>query len=230
MFDWNNSQNGRLLGFIGILSTLLQGGYVRRALARTGELKMAQRGVVACVLSLIIMSSLSSMAANPQRLATAIRLMYLAAALLAFTSATVVNSLTALASLQCDDDNNSSSATQKHPQLAKGRCLGEFRSSGQLGRAIGPILACALYWTAGAKRCCAILNVTDRVDAPAGPMVTYGTCGFLMFILATHMRRIVTGKVYLTLSPSKHNARADTRHSSEEKDRLRNWEGTLFPM
>jgi hypothetical protein len=217
VFDWNNSQNGRLLGFIGILSTLLQGGYVRRALARTGELKMAQRGVVACVLSLIIMSSLSSMAENPQRLATAIRLMYLAAALLAFTSATVVNSLTALASLQCDDDNNSSSAAQKDPQLAKGRSLGEFRSSGQLGRAIGPILACALYWTAGAKRCCPILNVTDRIDAPAGPMVTYGACGFLMFVLATHMRRIVTGKVYLKLSSSNHNARADTEHSFQKR-------------
>lgn len=151
VFDWNNSQNGRMLGFIGVLSTLLQGGYVRRIMAKTGELKMAQRGVSACVLSLIIMSTLPSMAADPQRLASGIKLMYLAAAFLAFTSATVVNSLTAMASLQCDDDIESPSSGLQDPRLAKGRALGEFRSSGQLGRAIGPIMACASYWTKGAS-------------------------------------------------------------------------------
>jgi len=177
VFDWNNSQNGRMLGFIGVLSTLLQGGYVRRAIATTGELKMAQRGVTACVLSLVIMSTLPSVAGNanspPQRLglglglATGVKFMYLAAAFLAFTSATVVNSLTALASLQCDDDSSTSTessssvsapATQ-NPQLAKGRALGEFRSWGQLGRAIGPILACASYWTSGANNAVLIVRL-----------------------------------------------------------------------
>jgi hypothetical protein len=140
-----------MLGFIGVLSTLLQGGYVRRTMVKTGELKMAQRGVSACVLSLILMSTLPSMAANPQRLVTGIKLMYLAAAFLAFTSATVVNSLTAMASLQCNDDTDSTSAASQNPRLAKGRALGEFRSSGQLGRALGPIMACASYWTIGAS-------------------------------------------------------------------------------
>jgi len=99
--------------------------------------------------------------------------------------------LTALASLQCDDDTSISTESSssvaalvtQNPQLAKGRALGEFRSWGQLGRAIGPILACASYWT-------------------AGPTITYGTCGFLMLILATHMRRMVTGKLRLELSAS----------------------------
>ena len=139
MFDWNNSQNGRLLGFIGVLSTLLQGGYVRRAIAKTGELRMAQRGVSTCVLALIVMSTLPSIAANHDLLSTGIKAMYLAAAFLAFTSATVVNSLTALASLQCDDDSDKK-VTEQYPQLAKGRALGGFRSSGQLGRALGPLL------------------------------------------------------------------------------------------
>ena len=73
----------------------------------------------------------------------ALKLLYAAAACMAFTSATVVNSLTACASLQCDDprfDEVTGKPLDEHPQLAKGEALGRFRSSGQLGRAIGPIL------------------------------------------------------------------------------------------
>lgn len=62
---------------------------------------------------------------------------------MAFTSATVVSSLTAFASLQCDEpgvDEVSGKPLEEHPQLAKGKALGMFRSSGQLGRAIGPLI------------------------------------------------------------------------------------------
>lgn len=194
VFDWNNSQNGRLLGFIGVLSTLLQGGYVRRAIARTGEIKMAQRGVASCVLALLVMTTLPYLASDPSRLSTGIQALYLAAAFLAFTSATVVNSLTAAASLQCDDDSDSKTAI-KHPQLAKGRALGGFRSSGQLGRALGPLLACALYWTVGmlrgSFRCFPIMLTTSYI----GPTVTYGASGFFMFLLAAHLRRVASPKV-----------------------------------
>ena len=31
----------------------------------------------------------------------------------------------------------------------KGETLGVFRSSGQLGRALGPIITCSLYWVYG---------------------------------------------------------------------------------
>jgi hypothetical protein len=78
--------------------------------------------------------------------------------------------LTALASVQCDHgidskDGEKDSKVVGDPRLAKGRALGEFRSAGQLGRAVGPILgtwfpvrfvtrliartACASYWTFG---------------------------------------------------------------------------------
>lgn len=146
MFDWTNAQNGRLLGFIGILSTLLQGGYVRRAIAKTGEIVMARRGVSSCVFSLFFLSLLPYLARDEVPyfagggVRIGIRLMYLAAAFLAFTSATVVNSLTALASLQCDEDSEQEGKKVLHPELSKGRALGQFRSSGQLGRAIGPLL------------------------------------------------------------------------------------------
>lgn len=149
LFDWNNTQNGSLIGYIGIVSALLQGGYVRRAIPKVGEGMMARRGVSSCLLALAIMASLSKL-----KQATAIKAIFVAATFLAFTSATVVNSLTALASLQCDHgidskDGEKDSKVVGDPRLAKGRALGEFRSAGQLGRAVGPILACASYWTFG---------------------------------------------------------------------------------
>lgn len=131
MFDWSNSENGRLLATMGILSALLQGGYTRTATRKIGEGVMARRGVISCAISFILISSLPYLQYH-----TASRVIYAAAVFLAFTSATVVSSLTSLASLQCDDEVSNDGASP----LAKGRALGQFRSSGQLGRAIGPLL------------------------------------------------------------------------------------------
>ena len=96
---------------------------------------MARQGVGSCVLGFALLAALPRyVQSNPT---FALRLLQLAAVCLAFTSATVVNSLTACASLQCDDVSGEGG---EHPELAKGRALGRFRSSGQLGRAIGPLL------------------------------------------------------------------------------------------
>lgn len=137
VFDWNNSQNGRLIGFIGIVSALLQGGYVRKAITKSGEGVMARRGIASCAVAMALMAVIPHLSID----SLAPKVLLLSAVFLAFTSATVVNSLTAYASLQCDegkeDDNGK---PQEVPQLAKGRALGEFRSSGQLGRAVGPLL------------------------------------------------------------------------------------------
>jgi len=152
LFDWSNSQNGRLLGFIGVISALLQGGYVRRSISKVGEGVMARRGVSSCAAALGLMASLPYLASY--RRSTATNVLYAAAACLAFTSATVVNSLTALASLQCDEPTQDADGktVAETPGLVKGRALGEFRSSGQLGRALGPLLACGLYWTIGPSK------------------------------------------------------------------------------
>ena len=141
MFDWNNKQNGALIGSIGIISALLQGGYVRRAMSRVGEAKMALRGISSCALGLVFLTILPHFVAS--RPTVAVRLLQAAAVCMAMTSATVVNSLTAFASLQTDDvtvDPDTGKAAEAHPELAKGKALGKFRSSGQLGRAIGPLL------------------------------------------------------------------------------------------
>ncbi len=140
VFDWGNKQNGALIGSIGIISALLQGGYVRRAMSKVGEGNMAKRGISSCAVGLVFLTILPHMVANHPTIAT--RLLQAAAVCMAMTSATVVNSLTAYASLQCDDisvDPDTGKAVEEHPDLAKGKALGKFRSSGQLGRAIGPL-------------------------------------------------------------------------------------------
>lgn len=159
LFDWSNAQNGKLIGSIGIVSAVIQGGYVRRALTRVGELKMARRGMSSCAVALVALSLLPQFTLSKPGLA--FRLLQIAAVCMAFTSATVVNALTAHASLQCDEappeiaaetaGNGSTPPPRavQRPELAKGQALGRFRSSGQLGRAIGPLFACASYWTFG---------------------------------------------------------------------------------
>ncbi|CAE6522424.1 unnamed protein product [Rhizoctonia solani] len=222
LLDWDNSQNGRLLGLIGIFSALLQGGYVRRATSRVGESTFARRGMMSCATALIILSMIPHMVRGDGKtkvtsadVRAAVGMLHAAAALLSFTSATVVTSLTTLASLQCDEGASStndaplatprpspnpkrtastgvaeigsgsaqlrgprakgrrSSAVTKpdtssstngadlqassdnitilnnSDKISTGRALGEFRSSGQLGRAIGPLLACLAYWIVG---------------------------------------------------------------------------------
>jgi hypothetical protein len=218
--DWNNSQNGRLLGLIGISSALLQGGYVRRATSVVGEPTFVYRGMVSCATALIILSMVPHLVQGNAKgkvtqadVRAAVRMLHAAAALLSFTSATVVSSLTALASLQCDDEsspmddaslptpslnrksvvytgvataqlessdgnlarkrltaprakgkqsqsvvggysgksntdgstdlpaiNNNVTLVPSSEKISTGRALGEFRSSGQLGRAIGPLM------------------------------------------------------------------------------------------
>ena len=154
MFDWSNTQNGKLIGGIGIVSAALQGGYVRRALGRVGELKMARRGTSSCALGLVALALVPHFVLSRPDLA--VRLLQAAAVCMAFTSATVVNSLTALASLQCDealpdfsvgsDNGKPIKDIFRRPELAKGQALGRFRSSGQLGRAIGPLLGNRAYY------------------------------------------------------------------------------------
>ncbi|KAJ7682678.1 major facilitator superfamily domain-containing protein [Mycena polygramma] len=175
LFDWNNRQNGTLIGSIGVVSALLQGGYTRRATAKIGEGVMARRGVSSCAAGLVLLALLPQFISTQPTLA--LRLLQGAAVCMAFTSATVVNSLTAFASLQCDESavDPITGKPKEHAQLAKGKALGQFRSSGQLGRAIGPLLACASYWT-------------------FGPSITYTISAIAMTALSAGMRSIAAQK------------------------------------
>ncbi|GAA5930104.1 uncharacterized protein JCM15063_004718 [Sporobolomyces koalae] len=162
LFDFSNAQNGRLLGFIGILSSLLQGGYVRRASStRRKTFSLAVSGIKACQLSLFLLSSLPFLSRQQEQHSTttvSMVVLYLAAAGLAYVSATVVNSLNSLASLETDVDSDSRRDVSGK-SIEKGKALGKFRSKGQLGRALGPLFATGVYWCASpavAYLCCAV--------------------------------------------------------------------------
>ncbi|OAP57806.1 hypothetical protein AYL99_08544 [Fonsecaea erecta] len=113
--------NGRLLGFVGLIASLLQGTIVRRL----PPLTVVKSGVVSSTLAFFLLSRIDNLTG-----------LYCAGALLAVTSATVVTGLNSLGSFEARESN-------------RGKVLGALRSWGQFGRALGPIVFCSLFWWAG---------------------------------------------------------------------------------
>ena len=121
LFGYGSAKNGRLLGFVGLIASVLQGGVTRRL----PPLMSVQIGVTSCLLAFMILGRADTESA-----------LYLAAAFLAATSATVVTGLNALSSFEANEGE-------------RGGKLGMLRSMGQLGRGLGPILFTSVYWWAG---------------------------------------------------------------------------------
>ncbi|KAF3906541.1 hypothetical protein ABW20_dc0107595 [Dactylellina cionopaga] len=121
LFSFSSKDNGKLLGFVGLTASLLQGSFTRRAPPHV----LVKTGLVASAASFFLLAKIQTQG-----------MLYLAAFFLAITSATVVTGLTALASFRVGEED-------------RGRRLGGFRGSGQIGRACGPVLFCSLYWWAG---------------------------------------------------------------------------------
>lgn len=121
LFGYTAAKNGRLLGFVGLVASLLQGGVTRRL----PPLLCVKIGVVACLGAFILLGQITS-----------VGMLYVAATCLATTSATVVTGLNALSSFEAADSE-------------RGGKLGILRSWGQVGRGLGPILFTSVYWWAG---------------------------------------------------------------------------------
>ncbi|KAK6348553.1 hypothetical protein TWF718_006341 [Orbilia javanica] len=121
LFSFSSADNGRLLGFVGLTASLLQGSFTRRAPPHL----VVKTGLLASATSFLLLARIQTKG-----------MLYVAAFFLAVTSATVVTGLTALASFRVGEED-------------RGRRLGGFRGSGQIGRACGPVLFCSLYWWAG---------------------------------------------------------------------------------
>ncbi|KAI4740299.1 MFS general substrate transporter [Aureobasidium sp. EXF-12298] len=121
LFNYGSKDTGRLLGFIGIIASVLQGTVTRRM----HPLRVVQLGVVSCLFAFILLARLTTQAQ-----------LYGAAALLAVTSATVVTGLNSLSSFEAGASE-------------RGNKLGNHRSFGQIGRTLGPLSFCSLYWWAG---------------------------------------------------------------------------------
>lgn len=158
-FRFTNIQQGMLLGTVGILSALVQGAYVRRMAHRVGERRMLMQGMASCVVALSALAvvgtpydywwtaqATTSSAGEARRTFYSPLLLVIVIAF-AFASATVVNGLNALASLRSGIEYDAGE---------RGAVMGRFRSVGQLGRALGPVVGCAVYWLAGGVVCYAV--------------------------------------------------------------------------
>jgi MFS family permease len=85
LFSYTSSSTGKLLGFIGLVASILQGSVVRRS----HPLTVVKMGVVACTIAFFMLGRVNTE-----------RGLYAAAALLAVTSATVVTGLNSLSSFE----------------------------------------------------------------------------------------------------------------------------------
>jgi MFS family permease len=121
LFSYTPGKNGRLLGYVGLVASILQGGVTRRL----PPLMSVRLGVSACLAAFILLGSIASSGG-----------LYLAATFLAVTSATVVTGLNALSSFEANEGE-------------RGGKLGILRSWGQIGRGLGPVLFTSVYWWAG---------------------------------------------------------------------------------
>ncbi|KAK3621041.1 hypothetical protein LTR56_023035 [Elasticomyces elasticus] len=121
LFAYKAKDSGRLLGYIGLVASLLQGGVVRRM----HPLRVVQVGVISCAAAFFLLARLDTE-----------RGLYGAATLLAITSSTVVTGLNSLSSFEAGSEE-------------RGEKLGNHRSFGQFGRALGPLIFCTMYWWAG---------------------------------------------------------------------------------
>lgn len=124
LFAFTSGNNGKLLGFIGLVASILQGGVTRRL----PPLLSVRLGVMACLLAFVLLAKVKTVGG-----------LYAAATCLAVTSATVVTGLNALSSFEASEGE-------------RGGKLGILRSWGQLGRGLGPILFTSVYWWAGREQ------------------------------------------------------------------------------
>ncbi|KAJ2121530.1 hypothetical protein IW147_004205 [Coemansia sp. RSA 720] len=163
-FNFSNAQQGALLGFIGVTSTVLQGGWVRRIKGKSahGDKGLVARGMACCAIGL---ACVAHCAKGVQGAGPAWTL-WGGALGFAVASATVVNCLNSMVSLATAD-------------LETGRRLGDFRAAGQIGRALGPVFACSVYWLLGPSTCYAVgaaavaaISVAFVTLVPARPAVS----------------------------------------------------------
>ncbi|PIP92467.1 MAG: ferrochelatase [Bdellovibrio sp. CG12_big_fil_rev_8_21_14_0_65_39_13] len=120
-------KNAYMFIFIGVVLTLVQGGYVRRKAHQIGEKRMALQGLVFVIPGLIAIAYAQSLF-----------LLYVGLFFLAVGSSMTIPTLTSLVSLYT-------------PAQHQGKSVGIFRSLGALARVIGPIVASLIYWRYGSS-------------------------------------------------------------------------------
>ncbi len=126
-FGFDEMANGKLIGFLGLCSIITQGYIVRKLVGRVRETRMLAAGLLCSTAGLLGVG-----------FAPSVGLLYAAVALLAFGGGLINPANTGLISLYAGTEE-------------QGRVLGIYRSLGALARAVTPICAGVIYWTAGAS-------------------------------------------------------------------------------
>lgn len=129
-FGYTERQNAMLFLIIGLVLAGVQGGYVRRKADSIGPRRMAIHGLFCIVPGLLSIGFAGQFQLLP--------LLFVGIVLIAGGAAQSTPCLTSLVSLYT-------------PPEEQGRVMGVFRSLGALARAIGPLIACVLYWRLGAS-------------------------------------------------------------------------------
>lgn len=125
-FGYGPMQNGKLMGFLGVCSIITQGYIVRKLVGRVRETRLLAVGLACSTAGLLGVG-----------FAPSTGVLYAAVAALAFGGGLINPSNTGLISLYAGPEE-------------QGRVLGIYRSLGSLARAVTPICAGIVYWTAGA--------------------------------------------------------------------------------
>jgi MFS family permease len=124
-FHYRPTDMYKIFVFIGLISILNQGLFVRRMVPRFGEKAVLLAGITGVFIGLLIVGLAQSMTG-----------LFIGLAALGIGSGLTTPTTSALVSLY-------SSAGQQ------GRMLGVFRSLGALARGIAPLAACLCYWWQG---------------------------------------------------------------------------------
>lgn len=129
-FGYTELGNAMLFLVVGVVLAVVQGSYVRTRSGKIGPRRMAIHGLLCIVPGLIFIGASGQF--------QWIVLLYLGVLLLAAGAAQTTPCMTSLVSLYA-------------PPEEQGRIMGIFRALGALARAIGPLLACVIYWRLGAS-------------------------------------------------------------------------------
>jgi MFS family permease len=126
-FNYGPMDNGKLMGFLGVCSIITQGYIVRKLVGRVAETRLLAIGLVCSTAGLLAVG-----------FAPTTGMLYAGVAALAFGGGLINPANTRLISLNAGPEE-------------QGRVLGIYRSLGSLARAVTPICAGILYWTAGSR-------------------------------------------------------------------------------
>lgn len=113
-FGWHARENGVLFAYIGILGVVIQGGFIRRMVPKTGEKPLILIGAVSLLISMTLLPFAGSL-----------QLIVLTSTLLAVGNSLVTPLLSGVASKSAD-------------ATSQGIALGLMQSTASLGRMLGP--------------------------------------------------------------------------------------------